>query len=163
KAFLMVMNDHHGDGRFCDLVRCARGNATDARRCRSGQVLRPLVRRASRVARRPPRPWPRLGRVGRPRRGRPRGAHMSRPVIGITTSARRARGGIWDTEAALAPAAYVSAMEEAGGRPPLIPPSEDGVEETLAAVGGLVFSGGSDLDPELYEQEPHDETLGIAS
>src|SRR5262249_16220961 len=85
KAFLMVMNDQQGDGRFCDLVRCARGNATDARRCRSGQVLRPLVRRASRVARRPPRPWPRLGRVGRPRRGRPRGAHMSRPVIGITT------------------------------------------------------------------------------
>ena len=26
---------------------------------------------------------------------------------------------------------------------------------------GLVFSGGSDLDPDLYDQEPHDETLGV--
>jgi gamma-glutamyl-gamma-aminobutyrate hydrolase PuuD len=33
----------------------------------------------------------------------------------------------------------------------LIPPSEDGVEEALDAVDGLVFSGGSDLDPDLYD------------
>jgi putative glutamine amidotransferase len=61
----------------------------------------------------------------------------------------------------LVPAAYVGAVERAGGRPVLIPPSEDGVEETLDAVDGLVFSGGSDLDPDLYDQEPHDETLGV--
>ena len=61
----------------------------------------------------------------------------------------------------LVPAAYVSAVERAGGRPVLIPPSEDGLEETLDAVAGLVFSGGSDLDPDLYDQEPHEETLGV--
>ena len=59
------------------------------------------------------------------------------------------------------PAAYVRAVERAGGRPVLIPPSEDGVEETLGAVDGMVFSGGSDLDPELYDEEPHEETFGI--
>jgi gamma-glutamyl-gamma-aminobutyrate hydrolase PuuD len=86
---------------------------------------------------------------------------MSRPIIGITTYVTSARWGYWDTEAALVPAAYVRAIELAGGRPVLIPPSEEAVDETLAAVDGLVFSGGSDLDPELYDQEPHDETSGI--
>jgi putative glutamine amidotransferase len=55
----------------------------------------------------------------------------------------------------------VQAIEHAGGRPVLIPPSAHGVEETLGAVDGLVFSGGSDLDPELYDEEPHDETSGV--
>jgi gamma-glutamyl-gamma-aminobutyrate hydrolase PuuD len=86
---------------------------------------------------------------------------MSRAIIGITTYVTSARWGYWDTEAALVPAAYVRAIELAGGRPVLIPPSEEAVDETLAAVDGLVFSGGSDLDPELYDQEPHDETSGI--
>jgi putative glutamine amidotransferase len=55
----------------------------------------------------------------------------------------------------------VQAVEQAGGRPVLIPPSEDGVAETLAAVDGLVFSGGSDLDPDLYDDEPHEATAGV--
>jgi putative glutamine amidotransferase len=55
----------------------------------------------------------------------------------------------------------VQAVEQAGGRPALIPPSEDGVAETLAAVDGLVFSGGSDLDPDLYDDEPHEATAGV--
>ena len=86
---------------------------------------------------------------------------MSRPVIGITTYVTPARWGHWDTDAVLVPAAYVQAIEEAGGRPVLVPPSDDGIEETLDAVQGLLFSGGSDLDPDLYDQEPHEETVGI--
>lgn len=86
---------------------------------------------------------------------------MSRPVIGITTYVTPARWSHWEVEAALVPLAYVAAVERAGGRPLLVPPSEDGVEEALDAVDGLVFSGGSDLDPELYDQEPHDETTGV--
>ncbi|HEX6663629.1 MAG TPA: gamma-glutamyl-gamma-aminobutyrate hydrolase family protein, partial [Gaiellaceae bacterium] len=53
------------------------------------------------------------------------------------------------------------AVEQAGARPLLVPPSEEGIDETLDAVDGLVFSGGSDLDPELYGEEAHPETLGI--
>ena len=86
---------------------------------------------------------------------------MTRPLIGITTYVTTARWGYWDREVALVPAAYVQAVEQAGGRPVLIPPSDEAVDETLAALDGLVFSGGSDLDPELYDQEPHDETFGI--
>jgi putative glutamine amidotransferase len=37
----------------------------------------------------------------------------------------------------------------------------EGVDETLATVHGMLFPGGADLDPELYDQEPHDETFGV--
>jgi gamma-glutamyl-gamma-aminobutyrate hydrolase PuuD len=86
---------------------------------------------------------------------------MSRPVIGITTYLTPARFGAWEEEAALIPAAYVNAIEAAGGRPLLVPPSTEGIEETLDRIDGLLFSGGSDLDPELYGQEAHPETNGI--
>jgi len=86
---------------------------------------------------------------------------MSRPVVGITTYVVPARFGTWDLESALVPASYVRAAEAAGARPVLVPPSEDGVAETLDALDGLVFSGGSDLDPGLYGQEPHEHTTGV--
>jgi len=83
---------------------------------------------------------------------------MARPVVGITTYLLAARFGNWDTESALVPADYVRAIERAGGRPLLVPPSTDGIGETLDALDGLVFSGGSDIDPELYGHDPHPET-----
>jgi putative glutamine amidotransferase len=86
---------------------------------------------------------------------------MSKPVIGITTYLTPARFGVWEEETALIPAAYVRAIEAAGGRPLLVPPSTDGIDETLDRLDGLLFSGGSDLDPELYGQEAHPETNGI--
>jgi putative glutamine amidotransferase len=87
---------------------------------------------------------------------------MARPVVGITTYLVAARFGAWDTESALVPADYVRAIERAGGRPLLVPPSTDGIDETLDAVDGLVFSGGSDIDPELYGHEAHPETKDVA-
>jgi putative glutamine amidotransferase len=88
---------------------------------------------------------------------------MVRPLVGITTYVTQARFGVWEAESLLVPADYVDAVKCAGGRPLLVPPSEDGVDETLAAVDGLIFSGGSDLDPELYGQEPHAETVGVVA
>jgi gamma-glutamyl-gamma-aminobutyrate hydrolase PuuD len=85
----------------------------------------------------------------------------SRPVIGITTYVTPAKWGYWELEAALIPADYVRAVERAGGRPLLVPPAEEGVDETLEVLDGIVFSGGSDIDPALYGDEPHPETLGV--
>jgi gamma-glutamyl-gamma-aminobutyrate hydrolase PuuD len=81
-----------------------------------------------------------------------------RPVIGITTYEQEASWGVWKLPAALIPLDYVKAVDLAGGRPVLIPPSEDGVEETLDALDGIVFSGGADVDPSLYGAEAHPET-----
>jgi gamma-glutamyl-gamma-aminobutyrate hydrolase PuuD len=84
-----------------------------------------------------------------------------RPVIGITTYLTPARFGVWEEEAALIPESYVRAVEAAGGRPLLVPPTTEGIQETLDALDGLLFSGGSDLDPEIYGQKAHAETDGV--
>ena len=86
---------------------------------------------------------------------------VARPVVGITTYVAPAKWSYWELDAALVPAAYVQAVERAGGRALLVPPSRDGVEETLDAVDGLIFSGGPDLGPDLYGQESHPETFGV--
>ncbi len=85
-----------------------------------------------------------------------------RPLVGITTYAEPSvRWGVWDLPAALIPLAYVRALESAGARVLLVPPSEEGIEETLDALDGVLFSGGSDLDPATYGDEPHPETNGL--
>jgi putative glutamine amidotransferase len=86
---------------------------------------------------------------------------VARPVVGITTYVTPAKWGSWEQDAALVPTQYVDAVERAGGRALLVPPSNEGIEETLDAVDGLIFSGGSDLDPGMYEQEAHPETVGV--
>ena len=86
---------------------------------------------------------------------------MGRPVVGITTYVEAAAWGAWQLPAALIPYDYVRAIEHAGARPLLVPPSEEGVEETLDALDGILFSGGADLDPEVYGAEAHAETNGV--
>jgi putative glutamine amidotransferase len=85
---------------------------------------------------------------------------VGKPVIGITTYLTQAVWGAWDLETALVPADYVRAVGRAGGSPLLVPPGAD-TDATLAVVDGLVFSGGSDLDPALYGDVPHAETDGV--
>lgn len=85
-----------------------------------------------------------------------------RPLVGITTySEPQVSWGHWTLPAALIPLSYVRAVEAAGGRPLLVPPAEDGAAETLEALDGVVFSGGNDLDPDVYGAEPHPATGGV--
>ncbi len=83
-----------------------------------------------------------------------------KPAIGITTYLTPAAWGAWNLDAALVPADYVRGVVAAGGAPLLVPPGAD-IERTLELVDGIVFTGGSDIDPELYSAEPHAETNGI--
>lgn len=71
-------------------------------------------------------------------------------MIGITSYAQPARWGAWDLPAALVPLYYVDSVHAAGGRALIIPPSTEAVQETLDLVDGIVFSGGIDIDPEVY-------------
>jgi putative glutamine amidotransferase len=84
-----------------------------------------------------------------------------RPIIGITSYVEDASWGAWTLPAALVPFGYVRSVERAGGRPILVPPALEGVEETLDALDGLVFSGGSDIDPGVYGAEKHEQTNGM--
>jgi gamma-glutamyl-gamma-aminobutyrate hydrolase PuuD len=88
-------------------------------------------------------------------------SNVVRPVVGITTYVTPAQWSHWELEAALVPSQYVEAVERAGGRPLLVPPAGEGLDETLDALDGLIFSGGSDLEPEMYGQEAHEATQGV--
>ncbi len=81
-----------------------------------------------------------------------------RPVVAISCYVERARWTVWDEPAALLPTTYVSAVDEAGGRPVIVPPTDDGVDELLDAVDGIVLAGGADIDPDAYGAPRHPET-----
>jgi putative glutamine amidotransferase len=83
-----------------------------------------------------------------------------KPVIGITTYVEPAAWGHWHREAALVPYEYVQAVERAGGRAVLVPPDENGIEEIVDALDGLIFSGGNDMEPEEYGADSHPATVG---
>jgi putative glutamine amidotransferase len=86
---------------------------------------------------------------------------VAKPLIGITTYVEPASWGHWDeVEAALVPFDYVRAVERAGGRAVLVPPDEDGIDEVIDALDGLVFSGGNDMEPGVYGADAHDATKG---
>ena len=79
-----------------------------------------------------------------------------KPVIGVTSYPQeRVKWGVWEEPVIMIPASYVVALEHAGGRPLVLPPSADSVEETLQLVDGIVFSGGGDVDPARYAAERH--------
>jgi putative glutamine amidotransferase len=82
---------------------------------------------------------------------------MGRPVIGLTTYAEETRFGLQDTFAAVLPLAYVHAVHSTGGRAVLITP-DDPDEDILDRIDGIIFAGGSDVDPALYGEAPHPTT-----
>lgn len=82
----------------------------------------------------------------------------ARPIIGITSYAQPARWGSWDMPAALVPLDYVDSVHAAGGRALLVPPLPDAIDETLDVLDGLVFSGGTDIDPARYGHDRHERT-----
>ena len=84
-------------------------------------------------------------------------ASTDKPVVGITTYLTRAAWDAWDLDVALVPSSYVRAVVRSGGTPLLVPPGAS-IDETLDAVAGLIFSGGSDIDPKLYGAAAHTET-----
>jgi putative glutamine amidotransferase len=79
---------------------------------------------------------------------------MPRPIIGLTTYAEDARFGLQDTFSAVLPLSYVRAVHATGGRAVLITP-DDPDPEVLVGLDGIIFTGGSDVDPALYGAEPH--------
>jgi putative glutamine amidotransferase len=86
-----------------------------------------------------------------------------RPLIGLSAYAEEAAWGVWRTGAALLPRSYVSAVVDAGGVPVLLPPpGADDVaalaDASVAALDGLLLTGGPDVDPARYGAEPHPRT-----
>ena len=84
---------------------------------------------------------------------------MGPPIIGITGELEAARWGNWIREAVVSPVSYTRAVERAGGTPVILPPVPAGsVAVLIAGLSGLVFTGGRDIDPSLYDEAPHEQT-----
>ena len=79
-------------------------------------------------------------------------------VIGLTTYAERAKVLAWDRDFALLHASYVAATAKAGGIAVLLPPQAADADAVLDRVDGLVLTGGADVDPARYGQEPGERT-----
>jgi putative glutamine amidotransferase len=83
------------------------------------------------------------------------------PLIGITTYREQTRWGVWDSVADVLHAQYADAVLAAGGVPVLLPPVKGGeaaAEAVVTRIDGLVVSGGADVDPGRYGEEPHPRT-----
>jgi putative glutamine amidotransferase len=86
----------------------------------------------------------------------------SPPVIGLTSYREQAGWGVWSERADLLPAAYAAAVEAVGGVPVLLPPVglPGAAAAVVARLDGLVVSGGADVDPARYDEQPHPRTAG---
>ena len=82
---------------------------------------------------------------------------MSKPRIGVTCSPRRGPAYY---------AAYLRAVEAAGGEPVTLDPQPDGLEADQAAamihsIDGLLVPGGWDVDPPAYGEVRQEETPDV--
>jgi putative glutamine amidotransferase len=85
---------------------------------------------------------------------------MSRPIIGITCS--RSVGGRWSDYdlghfIEFAFDVYSQAVLNCGGAPLLVPISQNksSISAICGLLDGLILSGGPDINPRFYKDEPH--------
>ena len=84
------------------------------------------------------------------------------PIIGITAGRRTDDAALFPLNRIDISVNYVNAVAAAGGLAIVLPPMPGTASEVLDLVDGLIFSGGSDLDPALFGQrDVHPATYGI--
>jgi putative glutamine amidotransferase len=81
---------------------------------------------------------------------------MSRPLIGLTTRTLLLPRQISADRSQAAGEDYVASIEEAGGLPVLLPSclGPGRMAELFDRVEGVLLTGGPDVDPELFGEEP---------
>ncbi len=87
--------------------------------------------------------------------------HTKKPIIGITSSDRTTEAGVVFHELKQE---YTAAIIAAGGIPVVLPvatASDGDISELVAALDGVVLSGGGDLDPQRYAPDQPDLSHGI--
>jgi len=86
---------------------------------------------------------------------------MSRdPLVGVTTSITVGQ----TPERAYVNSAYLHAVQQAGGVPVLLPPqlSKASLERLVRGLDALLLTGGGDVDPATFGEEPHPTLYEVA-
>ncbi len=86
---------------------------------------------------------------------------MSRaPLIGVTTSITVGKS----PERAYVNSAYLSAVQQAGGVPVVLPPqlSAASLRRLTRGLDGLLLTGGGDIDPALFGEAAHPTVCEVA-
>lgn len=75
-----------------------------------------------------------------------------KPIIGITAQLNEANSDYWLGDG------YMDCIVEAGGVPVMLPVTDDreAIDALAAKLDGFVFSGGPDMDPEMYNMRKHE-------
>lgn len=81
----------------------------------------------------------------------------TRPLIGISSYGRAGKRRSFSL-----PCEYVDVVRRAGGVPVVLPAVEGEIPEALDAIGGLILSGGGDVDPAHYGGTPHGANYGVS-
>lgn len=87
--------------------------------------------------------------------------NAARPLIGLSTYRQRTVSGVWDVHASFLPEVYLDGVTMAGGIATLLPPQPvdaDIAARVLDVLDGLIITGGKDIDPATYGQQPHPAT-----
>lgn len=90
---------------------------------------------------------------------------MNKPLIGITCNTTIIEGEVFTGRGrTFVNSDYVASIVRAGGTPLLLPPvlDEAVIKAQVESLDGFVFSGGPDVDPLLYGEEP-DSQLGVVN
>jgi putative glutamine amidotransferase len=78
------------------------------------------------------------------------------PIIGVTSQPKPTRGSSGDLDSHVIGHTYTDAVLRAGGLPVvLMPVPNENVPAIIDRLDGLVLSGGGDIGPQRYGEEPH--------
>ncbi len=83
------------------------------------------------------------------------------PLIGLTGSIIHDQSG---SQVVQVGQAYITAIQRAGGLPTLIPPgfSDRSLSALVSRLDGVLFTGGTDIDPACFNGQPHPQVYGIS-
>lgn len=79
-------------------------------------------------------------------------------LIGVSANEGPISYGPWSRDAAFVPSAYLDGLRDAGAVPVVLPPSAHS-EAAVPFLDALMLIGGPDVNPSLYNEEPHPTTV----
>lgn len=81
-----------------------------------------------------------------------------RPVVGVTSQPKQAISASGNLDSHVIGHTYTDSVLRAGGLPVILPPiPNDDIPALVGHLDGVVFTGGGDMEPRRYGEEPHQE------